>query len=343
MKLMPGVLLTVALAYCALYVSHSGWVQPWGISASLLAIVGGMLIGNTIYHRMAPVCHAGVDFSKQKILRLAIILFGLRLTLQDVASVGVTAVLIDATVICTTFGLTIWLGRKWFGLDRHSIILIGSGCSICGAAAVMATESLIKARTEKVTMAVATVVVFGTLAMLIYPLLYPLILKYWGVSEFSFGIFTGSTIHEVAQVVAAGNAIGEHAADTAVISKMIRVLMLAPFLLALSTWQLREQNGSQNENDLPRNAQITIPWFAVGFMFMAVINSLHILPDPLVQSVIYADDVMMTTAMAALGLTSHVSAFRKAGIKPLLLAALMFGWLVIGGGMINVGFNLLLR
>jgi uncharacterized integral membrane protein (TIGR00698 family) len=124
---------------------------------------------------------------------------------------------------------------------------------------------------------------------------------------------------------------------------MIRVLMLAPFLLALSTWQLRDQNGNQNDNDLPRNAQITIPWFAVGFMFMAVINSLHILPASLVQSVIYADDVMMTTAMAALGLTSHVSAFRKAGIKPLLLAALMFGWLVIGGGMINVGVNLLLR
>lgn len=120
-------------------------------------------------------------------------------------------------------------GQKVFGLDRHTSWLIGAGSSICGAAAVLATEPVVKAEASKVTVAVATVVIFGTIAIFLYPAMYPL-LAHWFSPE-TYGIYIGSTMHEVAQVVAAGHAINPDAENAAVIAKMLRVMMLAPFLI----------------------------------------------------------------------------------------------------------------
>lgn len=119
-----------------------------------------------------------------------------------------------------------------FGLDKHTSWLIGAGSSICGAAAVLATEPVVKAEASKVTVAVATVVIFGTVAIFLYPAIYPLMSQWF--SPETFGIYIGSTVHEVAQVVAAGHAISPDAENAAVISKMLRVMMLAPFLILLA-------------------------------------------------------------------------------------------------------------
>jgi len=327
---LPGVLLAFALAGLAIFLAGFSLLEKWHVSPAILAIIAGMLIGNSLYRRMAASCQSGVNFIKQKILRLAIILFGLKLTFQDIATVGIRGVCIDVLIITSTFAITVLLAQKWFRLDKNSALLIGSGCSICGAAAVMATESVIQDGTEKVAMAVATVVVFGTIAMFIYPLIYGFAAQKWGVSEAFFGIYTGSTIHEVAQVAAAGNAIGPTTENNAVITKMIRVLMLAPFLLILS-WRLR----GKNEDPTGQTRKIVIPWFAVGFIFMAILNSFPVLPVQLTNGLILLDQILMTAAMAALGLTTHISAFKKAGVKPLLLSAIMLFWLLFGGGAIN--------
>ncbi len=335
----PGLLLTAAIAGLSIWLGTLPWMQAHGISALTLAIVIGIVVGNTAYAALAPQAAAGVGYSKATLLRAGIVLYGLRLTLQDIGQVGTAGVVIDALVLCSTFGLAWWLGTRVLGLDRNSALLIGAGSSICGAAAVMAAEPVVKGRAEQVAVAVATVVVFGTVAMFLYPLLYQ-----WGVSaawmpldETGFGVFTGSTVHEVAQVVAAGRAVSEPAADAAVITKMVRVMMLAPFLVGLSALLARGQQGTDGQR-----SKITIPWFAFGFIAMVAFNSLHLLPAPLVNVLVELDTALLAMAMAALGLTTHASALRQAGTKPMLLAVLLFAWLMVGGMAINLGIRAVL-
>jgi len=341
-KLVPGVLLTGAVAGLSIWLAQLGWLQSRGISALTLAIVLGMLAGNTFYAPMAQTAAPGVQFSKARLLRLGIVLYGLRLTFQDIGNVGWSGVAIDALVLCSTFGLACFMGTRVFGLDRDTAMLIGAGSSICGAAAVMAAEPVLRARAEQVMVAVATVVVFGTLAMFLYPVLWRLILQHQLVpmSEQAFGIFTGSTIHEVAQVVAAGRAVSEHAGDTAVIAKMVRVMMLAPFLLLLSAWIARHRGAERASG--ARAGRVVIPWFALGFVAVAGLNSLALLPTAVVHAVTDIDTALLAMAMAGLGLTTHVSAIRKAGVRPLALAAVLFAWLVGGGLLINLGVTALL-
>ena len=340
-ELAPGVALALALALAAMELAKLGWLQANGISALTLAIVLGMVVGNTVYPRFAAVGANGVTFSKQSLLRLGIILYGLRLTFQDIGHVGLRGVAIDALVLASTFSLAWFLGTRVFGLDRRTAMLIGAGSSICGAAAVMATEPVVRGKAEQVTVAVSTVVVFGTLAIFLYPTLYHLNARYGfiALSPQAYGIFAGSTIHEVAQVVAAGHAVSEQAANTAVIAKMVRVMMLAPFLVALSAWLSRPANRDATDDVADAAAKpgrIVIPWFALGFVAVAGLNSLALLPKSAVAVVTDIDTVMLATAMAALGLTTHVSAIRSAGLKPLALAAVLFGWLIVGGLVINL-------
>jgi uncharacterized integral membrane protein (TIGR00698 family) len=279
-SLFPGLAMTGAIAWAAIELGRIGWLQSNGISALTLAIVLGMVTGNTVYARTSSVTGAGVTFSKASLLRLGIVLYGLRLTFQDIGNVGWTGVAIDATVLGSTFGLACFLGTRVFGLDRKTAMLIGMGSSICGAAAVMAAEPVVRGRAEQVTVAVATVVVFGTLAIFLYPLLYHLNAQYRliAMSPAGYGLFAGSTIHEVAQVVAAGHAVSEQAANTAVIAKMVRVMMLAPFLIILSAWLSRYPkqddaypDGEQAGGALARGG-IVIPWFALGFVAVAGLN-----------------------------------------------------------------------
>ena len=187
--------------------------------------------------------------------------------------------------------------------------------------------------------AVSTVVAFGTLAIFIYPALYHLNdrLHWVSMTPFAYGIFTGSTVHEVAQVVAAGKAVADAAADTAVITKLVRVMMLAPFLVLLSAYLSRHAEEGVEQPRANSNWRGVIPWFALGFIAVAGINSMAILPHAMVAAAIDADTLILATAMAALGLSTQVASIRAAGAKPLALAALLFGWLMVGGFAINAG------
>ena len=247
-----------------------------------------------------------------------------------VAGVGMSAL-----TLCSTFMMACWLGQKVFGLDKHTSWLIGAGSSICGAAAVLATEPVVKAEASKVTVAVATVVIFGTLAIFIYPAMYPL-LAHWFSPE-TYGIYIGSTMHEVAQVVAAGHAVTPETENAAVIAKMLRVMMLAPFLLfmAARVKQLAPAGASQK-------SKITIPWFAIMFIVVTIFNSFHLLPNSVVQMLITLDTILLAMAMAALGVTTHVSALKNAGAKPLMMALVLFIWLIVGGGAINLAVHSLM-
>jgi uncharacterized integral membrane protein (TIGR00698 family) len=342
LQLAPGLLLCGALAGSAMVLGGTGWLQAHGIGALTLAIVLGMALGNTIYPRIAAASAAGVNLSRQTLLRLGIVLYGLRLTVQDLGQVGLQGVVVDALVLMSTFGLAVWVGTRWLGLERKTAMLIGAGSSICGAAAVMAAEPVVKARAEQVAVAVASVVAFGTLAMFLYPWLYPLNQQWPLVTggASGFGVYIGSTIHEVAQVVVAAGAVGPAAAKTAVIAKMVRVMMLAPFLGALSAWLARGPGG--HEATSGGRALSAVPWFAVGFIAVVLFNSLHWLQATAVATATEADTVLLAMAMAGLGLATNLGAIRKAGAKPMLLALVLFLWLVGGGALINRGVAALL-
>ncbi|EHD01872.1 Putative membrane protein YeiH [Salmonella enterica subsp. enterica serovar Urbana str. R8-2977] len=340
----PGLALSAVITGVALWGGAIPAVAGAGFSALTLAILLGMVIGNTVYPQIWKQCDGGVLFAKQHLLRLGIILYGFRLTFSQIADVGISGIVIDVLTLSSTFMLACFLGQKVFGLDRHTSWLIGAGSSICGAAAgaaavlateicgaaaVLATEPVVKAEASKVTVAVATVVIFGTIAIFLYPAMYPL-LAHWFSPE-TYGIYIGSTMHEVAQVVAAGHAVSPDAENAAVIAKMLRVMMLAPFLIILAARvkQLSPATGAEK-------SKITIPWFAIFFIVVAIFNSFHLLPKAVVDMLVTLDTVLLAMAMAALGLTTHVSALKKAGAKPLLMALALFAWLIIGGGAINV-------
>ena len=333
--MVPGLLLAGAIAAAATWLAQFPAVKNNGLSALTLAIIIGLVIGNTVYPAIASQCGSGIAFTKARLLRTGIVLYGLRLTFQDIGQVGMAGVVIDALVLSSTFLLAQWIGQKLLGMDKRTTLLVGAGASICGAAAVLATEPVAKGRAEDVAVAVATVVVFGTIGTFLYPALFHWNAEYGWIdtSMQQYGVFVGSTVHEVAQVVAAGEAIGSQAADTAVIAKMVRVMMLAPFLVILSAVLARGKARSGSGDG--KASKLAMPWFAFIFIGVVAFNSLGLLPAGMVATITELDTALLAMAMAALGLTTHMSAIGRAGIKPLLLAGLLFCWLIAGGAAIN--------
>lgn len=323
-RALPGLLLAAALAALALGLSRLPLLSASGLGVMTLAIALGMLLGHTGYQQLAARCGPGIDLARSRLLRLGIVLYGARLTVQDLAEVGLAGVLIAVLVMGGTLTLAMWLGRR-LGLERSTALLIGAGSGICGVAAVMATQSLARAREAEVAMAVTTVVLFGTLAMLLYPWLYTLL----GMSAHDFGLYAGATIHEVAQVVVVGEQLGGAAARAAVIEKMLRVMMLAPFLLLLPlTGWLDARAPSSRVLSAP-------PLFALGFVALIACGSLGWLPAAWRPGLQLADSVLLTMAMAAIGLHTRLDALRQGGSNPLRLAGALFVFLVLGGWLIH--------
>ena len=323
-----GLLIVGVLSALSMFLAQFAWCQQWGISALTLAVVVGIVAGNTVLRQLDAKSALGVDFAKNKLLRLGIILYGFRITFGALSEVGLAGVMIDVVMLSSTFIITYLLGTRWLKMDKQSVVLIGAGSSICGAAAVMATEGVIKAQAHKVSVAVATVVVFGTIAMFLYPFLMELL----QLTEHQYGIYVGSTVHEVAQVVAAGNAVSEAAGNTAVIEKMLRVMMLAPFLVIIGEWFAK---SSKQHSEVKSSFASKVPWFAVAFIAVAIINSLVALPKPVTHTLVELDNLVLCMAMVALGLNTRVEAIKQAGVKPLLLAGIMFAYLIGAGAMLN--------
>lgn len=297
----------------------------------MICIVIGMIIGNVFAKQMPESCGTGIKFSQQKLLRLGIILYGFFITFQQIIAVGMTGLVVDAIVIGTTFIGGTWLGCKVLKLDRQTAMLTAAGSAICGAAAILAAEPIVKSKPHQTAVAVATVVIFGTIAMFLYPVLYTAFQPDADV----MGIFTGGTIHEVAQVVAAGDSMGQDVGITSVIVKLTRVMLLAPFLILLSIYLSKTDTGSETKE----KAKITIPWFAVLFVVVAGINSLDIVPEAAVALLTKSSVFFLTMAMGALGIETNISKIRGVGPAPIILAAVLFAWLILGGYGITVVTN----
>lgn len=320
---LSGIWFVSLFAFASMYISELPFISSVGVSPLVVAIIFGMIYGNTLRHKLPAEWAPGIVFSSKKILRFAVVFYGFRVTYGQVFGVGAEALIVDAVIVIGTFLLGWQLGTRVFGLDRDSSMLIGSGAAICGAAAVIATEGTLKSEAHKVSMAVATVVIFGTISMFLYPVLYNAGILGFDAKE--YGVFVGATVHEVAQVVVAGNAIGEDAGTTAVIVKMTRVMMLAPFLIALAYFI------SRSNKDGGQKSEIMIPWFAVYFLVVVGFNSLDLLPKIAVHTINQIDTFLLTMAMAALGIETNFNKIKNVGMKPVYLALVLFAWLVFGG------------
>ncbi|MFC3551798.1 YeiH family protein [Lysobacter cavernae] len=314
---LPGLLLALAMGLLALGLAQLPLLQRWQLSALTVAIVLGMLLGNLGDGRLSPKLAPGIGLAQRQLLRAGVVLYGLRLSFQDVAAIGVSGLLIDLVIVASTLGLGTWIGRRWFGLDRDTALLTAAGSAICGAAAVLAVERVIRPDASKVAIAVASVVLFGTLNIFLYPQLYP----HLGLDAAAFGLYTGATVHEVAQVVAVGSAISPETADAAVVVKLTRVLMLVPVLFLLG-WRETRNGGAR---------AMVVPWFAIGFLGVVALNSVLAVPSALKSALLTLDTLLLATAMAALGLETRLARLRALGPRPLLLAAVLFLWLSIGG------------
>ncbi|WKD28085.1 putative sulfate exporter family transporter [Halomonas sp. KG2] len=320
-----GLILCSTLTLAGFGLANLPGLASKGISPLVFALLLGLVVGNLPLAHRLPSTQPGLTFATRWLLRGGIVLFGLSLTLQQVFALGFKVLLLDLVVICSVLIIGYQIGTRILGMDRETTLLTSAGSAICGAAAVLATETVIRSRPAASSIAVATVVLFGTLGMLVYPLLYPLA----GMNEGLFGVYIGATVHEVAQVVAAADAVGPEALASAVIVKMVRVILLLPFLLLVGQWWLRQQARDSGSGA----GKPVIPWFAFGFIAMIVFNSVTHLPTSLHQILVLAGQVALTMAMAALGFETRIEKLKELGIRPFILGFILFGLLLVGGGL----------
>lgn len=324
-----GIMLIALFSFSAYYIASYPIFQRLSFSPMIIGIVLGMTYANTLRNRLPAAWIPGIIFCSKKLLRLGIIFYGFRLTVQNVIAIGAPGVVVDIIIVSTVICLGLCLG-KILKMDRDTSILCASGSAICGAAAVLGTEPVLNAKPYKTAVAVTTVVLFGTTAMFIYPALYRAG-ALDALDRQQVAIYTGSTLHEVAHVVGAGNAMNNpEIAGNATIVKMIRVILLAPFLIILSLFVSQQTAGNKNNPaaKTPAKSKITIPWFAVWFLVVIIINSIIPLPAPIIKGIERVDTFALTMAMTALGAESNFQKFRQAGVKPFIMTTILFIWLV---------------
>lgn len=319
--IVPGVLLTSAIAGASFALRQIPGVSLF--SPMILAIVIGIAFHNLV--GTPARAKAGVTFSLRRILRFAIILLGLQLTAEQVIEVGATGVFVILLTLTGTFVFTKWLGRM-LGVERKLAELIAAGTSICGASAVIATNTVTDAPDEDVAYAVACVTVFGSIAMFCYPLLEGLL----HLPPHAYGLWAGSSIHEIAQVVAAAYQDGKQAGDFATIAKLSRVMMLAPVVISLGLMSRNQPHKSGHHRAKP----VPMPWFVLGFIALVGVNSVVAIPTETKGVIVAATTFLLSVALAAMGLETDIRKLHAKGIRPLFLG--------LGAFLFIAGFSLML-
>lgn len=303
-----GLLLTSGIALLATFLHTLPGMDLF--SPLILAILLGILVKNTV--GTPQICQLGVTFSLKRILKFAIILLGLQLSLQQVVEVGTAGLSIVVVTLLSTFFFTCWFGKR-LGVSKKLSQLIAAGTSICGASAVIAANVVVDGYDEDVAYAVAMVTVFGTASMLLYPILPEII----HLSPQAFGIWCGASIHEVAQVIAAAFQDGAVSGQIATISKLSRVMLLAPMVLTLGVVSARSRKHGQKFSW----RQIPIPWFVLYFVAVILMNSLNLFPAGAKAAVIQANQFLLAISLAGMGLETNLVKMRQAGLKPFYLGA----------------------
>lgn len=308
---LPGFLMSAIVAAAAY--GLRGLPGMTAFSPLILAI----LIGATFHNLVGTpaIARPGVGFSMRRLLRFGIVLLGFQLTVGQIIEVGHRGFLIIAATLTATFLFTIWMGRL-LGVERKLAQLIAAGTSICGASAVIATNTVTNGDDEDVAYAVACVTIFGSVAMFTYPLLPSLL----HLDPHAYGLWSGASIHEIAQVVAAAFQSGKTAGEFGTIAKLSRVMLLAPVVIVLG-W-----TASRNATPRARTASARppTPWFLLGFVAVVGLNSLISIPAAGQVEIAAVTTFLLSIALAAMGLETDIRKLTARGFRPALLGALAF-------------------
>lgn len=306
--LLPGVCLCGVIAAGAMALRDMSGIAA--LSPMIVSAAIGVALRNV---RLVPIkARDGISFSMKRILRLAIILLGLQLTVQQSISMGVIGLAIVATVLAATFLFTIWLGRL-IGVDHRLAELIAAGTSICGASAIVATNIVTKTSEDNVVYAVASVTVFGSISILAYPVIGLLL----GLDRHTYGLWSGTSIHEIAQVVAAVFPFGEESGQFAMIAKLSRVAMLVPVITILGVFAHRRATTE----DVVAAKRLPKPWFILGFIVMIVLNSTFAIAPDVKSLIAQFTAFLLALALAAMGLETDFRKLYAKGLRPLALGA----------------------
>jgi uncharacterized integral membrane protein (TIGR00698 family) len=344
---MPTLLVFLIAALLSVLLSKWSYLSDLGVSALALAIILGVGLGHCpfawragaenhcVQSRESPDM---VNFCRQYLLKVGIVLFGFSLDFNQIIAMGWEVLLIDVIIIASIFSIGFCIGTRLLKIPSDLVILISAGSAICGAAAILATESVIKTRQQHVVVAIACVVVFGSISMISYPI----ILHVFNLDVSTFGIYIGSTAHEVAQAVAAGEGINQQVMNDAIVVKLIRVMLLAPFIWMLQLFLLRGTRVKETVHCISPKPEtgstfkVVVPWFVFGFILTAGLNSLHSLPEMLKSIIMLLSQLCLSIAMVALGFQTKLNVLKQAGIAPLLLGFILFIILLVGGYFLHI-------
>lgn len=307
--LLPGLALGGAVTAAAFLLRSLELPGLTRISPLMLAIMIGMLVRNTLGRPEAA--RAGLAFSLRGPLRLGIILLGLQVTLAEILGIGWSGLLILAFALLSTYLFTLWLGGR-LGVAPGLATLIAAGTGVCGASAIVAANTVVRDGDESIAYALATVTLFGTIAMFSYPLIGAALHMPTEV----YGLWSGASVHEVAQVVAAGFARGQAEGEFATVAKLARVLMLAPLVIGMGLWAARQTQGGSRTGSPP------IPWFVFGFLALVLLSDTGWIDPQLRSYANLATQILLTFALAAVGLETDIRRLIAQGWQPLLLGAL---------------------
>jgi uncharacterized integral membrane protein (TIGR00698 family) len=308
-RCIPGLVLATIVALSALAVRDA--LGGAGLNAMMIAFVLGIALVSLV--GMPDNAVGGVQFASKGLLRSGVALLGLQLTVHELISLGLPVLLLVLTIATATFLFTIGLG-KLIAVDRKLAELLAAGTAICGAAAIVATNAVTKAEDRDVGYAITCISLFGTVSMIVFPLLAePL-----HFSSQSYGIWVGTSVHEVAQVIAASVQFDQISEEVAITVKLARVALLAPLILALGLVGLRTGLVRRRE---PTVRPTLLPWFLVAFIVLACINSVVPHPQGLNVAVNKVTGFILTVSLAAIGLGTKLSDIRSRGLRPIVLCA----------------------
>ena len=307
----------MALAAAALLLAAIPWVdRTLHLSALLLVILLGMAWKTTVPIPAAAL--PGIRLAQRPVLRWAVAGLGFRLSLGELWAIGPPAlvVVVVSTAAALPFGW--WVARR-LGVGERLGLLLGVGGAICGASAVVAADSVVPGEKRDAALALGIITLLGTIGIVAYPLLHHGL----GMDEFVYGVWDGASLHEMAQVVAAGFGVSDEAARVATVVKLARICLLAPVILGLSWWVRRRHEAAGTAHVAP------VPWFLVLFVVFAAVNSSGLLSEGVLAVARRVDLGLLCLGMAGVGLQTGFSDLREAGLRPVLAGALQ--WVFLAG------------
>ncbi|MFP4333425.1 MAG: YeiH family protein [Campylobacterales bacterium] len=318
MEFYKSIILVFIIAILSIIVSNL-FLNSFGLTPLAVGILIGLMLSSRLKGRVA-LRDKGYTFCAKTLLRIGVVLYGFKISFMDVYHIGYEGVIIAAFMVFFVFYLTFIFGVKVLKMDRELSALTSCGSSICGAAAVLGAEAVLKSNNHKTVAAIGTVVLFGTLFMFLLPIAYNLGF-FDGLSTKEIGIFVGAVTHEVAHVVGASNAMSEEIQLYAIIEKMLRVMMLVPLLLVLPFLFSQQQSKKK----------ISLPPFVLFFIAVVGFNSVVELPSYILYGIEQLDLLLLTMAMIGLGVETNIKKLKETGGKPFIQASFSAILLLISG------------